>query len=152
MMKSLKLILTKKRFFSNIKRFQKIVFSIKVNILIKSVILIPVNEIGKKKHIFLHFTNKVLKHSTQPRHLVNIAFYFSENKDKFTDGNFFTTRISAALFHFFLPVVVFDDRPCRVNHGLSRAGFFDSTHAYVLLIQEKHKCVFSCLSEQSIFM
>ena len=57
--------------------------------------------------------------------------FISENKDKITDGKMFASRIVAAFFHFLLPVVAFDEKSCRVDYGLSRAGFFDSTHAYV---------------------
>ena len=43
----------------------------------------------------------------------------------------FASRIVAAFFHFLLPVVAFDEKSCRADYGLTRAGFFDSTHAYV---------------------
>ena len=62
---------------------------------------------------------------------VVFLFSSSENKDKITDGKMVASRILAASFHFLLPVVAFDEKSCRVDYGLSRAGFFDSTHAYV---------------------
>ena len=43
----------------------------------------------------------------------------------------FASRIVAAFFYFLLPVVAFDEKSCRVDYGPTRAGFFDSTHAYV---------------------
>jgi len=43
----------------------------------------------------------------------------------------FVSRIVAAFFYFLLPVVAFDEKSCHADHGLTRAGFFDSTHAYV---------------------
>ena len=55
----------------------------------------------------------------------------------------FASRILAASFHFLLPVVAFDEKSCRVDYGLSRAGFFHITHhAYVVAyIRKALMCV-----------